>query len=274
MSSITSGRVSANSAVSSSSDSAVALAGALDRRRSQIAPDRALVGAPGATARDEAPVLRLHDVEHALLHPLRVHVLRVDTQALGERVALRLELLAHACGARGRRARARCGRRWPRGRPGRWRPPRRAAATRSERFGGICTPTSGISRRDSWTRATMSSRVTLGGPGRHGLLLGQGRVRGIAVTVLGGVGDLRRLAPVVVRVRHEVLEDHLLDVAVLGLNRGQGLERGDAILQALPDPHEDAAGERDLQLAGCTDGVEPHVGVLGRASPGAPRGRG
>ena len=67
MSSIASGRVSANSAVSSSALSHCAVARPLDRARHEVAADRA--AAPPATRaapRDERPVLRLDDVEHAL----------------------------------------------------------------------------------------------------------------------------------------------------------------------------------------------------------------
>ena len=62
--------------------------------------------------------------------------------------------------------------------------------------------------------------------------------------------DLRRLAAVVALVGHEVLEDHLLDVPVLGVHLGERLERRDALLLGLADADEDAARERDLQLAG------------------------
>ena len=54
-----------------------------------------LLAAPRAAPRDEAPVLELDHVEHALLEPLGVHVLRVHAEPLGERVAARRELLAH-----------------------------------------------------------------------------------------------------------------------------------------------------------------------------------
>ena len=57
-------------------------------------------GAAGAAARDEAPVLELDQVEDALLHPLRVHVLRVDAEPLGQRHAARLEAGADLLRAR------------------------------------------------------------------------------------------------------------------------------------------------------------------------------
>jgi hypothetical protein len=65
-------------------------------------------------------------------------------------------------------------------------------------------------------------------------------------------------------VRHEVLEDHLLEVAVLGVHGRERLERGDPLLRRLPDPDQDAARERDAQLAGGADRVEADARVLGR----------
>ena len=78
------------------------------------------------------------------------------------------------------------------------------------------------------------------------------------------LGDLRRLLAVVAAVRHEVLEDHLLEVPVLGVQGGERLERLDAILLGLPDPHEDAARERDAELPGGADRLEPQRRVLRR----------
>ena len=66
-----------------------------DRARHQVAADLPLLAAAGAAARDEAPVARLDHVEHALLDPAGVHVLRIHAEALGEGVAARRELLAH-----------------------------------------------------------------------------------------------------------------------------------------------------------------------------------
>src|SRR3954469_19093485 len=109
ISSTTSGRVSEKSAVSSSSLSsspprpfsiargAISAEGGRPRRRG-----RALRAAPRAAPRDEAPVLELHHVEDALLHPLGIEVLRVGAEALGEGVAARRQLLAHLVRARER----------------------------------------------------------------------------------------------------------------------------------------------------------------------------
>ena len=73
----------------------------------------------------------------------------------------------------------------------------------------------------------------------------------------GLVGDLGDLAPVVARVRHEVLEDHLLDVAVARVHGGERLERGDALVLGLADADQDAARERDPQLARRLDRRQP-----------------
>ena len=98
----------------------------------------------------------------------------------------------------------------------------------------------------------------LGGPG--GQRLG-GPSRAIALRLLG---DLGGLLAVVAPVRHEVLQDHLLEMPVLGVHRGERLERLDAVLLGLPDPDEDAAGERDAQLPGGADRLEPQRRILGR----------
>ena len=81
---------------------ALAVAPARDRAGHEIRADRARLGAPRAAARDEAPVLRLDDVEHALRDPLRVDVARVDAQALGQRHAVLRQALAHLVGRRER----------------------------------------------------------------------------------------------------------------------------------------------------------------------------
>ncbi len=55
--------------------------------RRQPGVERLLAPPPRPAPRDEAPVLQLDHVEDPLLHPLRVHVLRVDAEPLGQRVA-------------------------------------------------------------------------------------------------------------------------------------------------------------------------------------------
>ena len=80
------------------------------------------------------------------------------------------------------------------------------------------------------------------------------------------VGDLGRLGAVVARVRHEVLQDHLLEVAVLAVDLRERIESGHALLGRLSDADQDAARERDAQLAGRPDRVEPRGRVLRRRS--------
>src|SRR5215210_9548060 len=63
--------------------------------------------------------------------------------------------------------------------------------------------------------------------------------------------------------RDEVLEDDLLDMAVLGVARRDRLERVDPLLRALPDSDQDAGRERDLELARETHRLESSLGVLG-----------
>src|ERR1700750_2107601 len=132
----------------------------------------------------------------------------------------------------------------------------------SARFGGTWMPTPGRSRLASRTSRTMSStergqdRLASrhepdhvldrdgAGPRR------QVAVRGVAdagppVALGRAGGDLRRLLAVIPPVRHEVLEDDLLDV-VEPLER---LQRGDPVVLGLADADEDAAGERDPQVA-------------------------
>ena len=79
----------------------------------------------------------------------------------------------------------------------------------------------------------------------------------------GLVGDVGDLGAVIARMGDEVLEDHLLDVPVGSLHLGDGLERGDPLLLALADPDEDPGRERDLELTGDADRLQPLGGVLG-----------
>ena len=73
------------------------------------------------------------------------------------------------------------------------------------------------------------------------------------------VGDLGDLPPVVAGVRDEVLQDHLLEVAVARMDLGQRFERGDPLLLGLADADQDPAGERDPQLAGGLDRRQPRL---------------
>ena len=96
------------------------------------------------------------------------------------------------------------------------RPPRSVAPSstsgshQSERFGGIWTPTSGISRR-----ALAHERAHVVQRDLAFAQRGSGERLAVRVGALRLVGDLGRLGAVVARVGHEVLEDHLLEVAVL-----------------------------------------------------------
>ncbi len=95
ISSITSGRVSANSAVSSSSLSSSPSRPLAIASRGQPGVEVLLAPPPGPAPRDEAPVLQLDHVEDPLLHPLGVHVLRIDAEPLGQRIAPGRQLLPH-----------------------------------------------------------------------------------------------------------------------------------------------------------------------------------
>jgi hypothetical protein len=67
-------------------------------------------------------------------------------------------------------------------------------------------------------------------------------------------------------VRDEVLEDHLLDVAELAVQRGERLQRGDPLLLGLADSHQDPAGEWDPQLPGGADAGQPARWMLARGA--------
>ena len=232
-SSIASGRVSANSAVSSSSVSALALAPAGDRAGHEVGADRAGLGAPRAAARDEAPVLRLDDVEHALRHPLGVDVARVDAQALGQRHAVLRQALADLVG-RGERVLGRdvvaVG--------------AQAAEVGGARGDELGPPVGEVGRH---LDADVGHQpVRLGHEALHVLDPDRRRpLRQVAVRRVGQArapealgrlrGDLGGLLAVVAAVRDEVLQDDLLQVPVLGVHGGQGLERGHPVVLGLAD---------------------------------------
>ena len=67
--------------------------------------------------------------------------------------------------------------------------------------------------------------------------------------------------------RAEVLDDDLLHVAVLLAERLQREQRLDPLLARLADPDEDPARERDRELAGEPDRLEPPRGNLVRRGP-------
>ncbi len=66
--------------------------------------------------------------------------------------------------------------------------------------------------------------------------------------------------------RDEVLQDHLLQVSVLGVHLGQRLQRGQTLLRALADADQDPAREGDLQLARGPDRLQPSCRMLGRGA--------
>ena len=212
MSSIASGRVSANSAVSSSASSAPpararAIVSGAQRALRPVRPAR-------AAPRDEAPEARLDHVEHALRDPLRVDVPRVDAQPLGQRHPVRREPLAHLVRRRervlGRDVVAVGAQPAEVGRARR----RRAAATSPRGSAGPGCRRPGISRRASPTSRSMSSTVT--GVDHAGAQHRRDSVQAGAPVALRRLrGDLRRLLAVVAAVRDEVLEDDLLQVPEL-----------------------------------------------------------
>ena len=271
-SSMASGRVSANSAVSSS----------LSRERPsrpfaiapghQVASDRALFAPSRAAPRDEAPVARLDDVEHTLLEPLGADVLRVDAQALGERDPVLRQPLASVRG-RGERVLGRdvvavgaqaaeVG--GPRGHQ--LRPPVREVGRHLHADVGHQPPR----LRDQALHLLDAHR---GGPLRQ-LLMGGVGDPGAPVALRRLRGDLRRLLAVVGAMGDEVLEDDLLEVAVLGVDRGQRLQRRDPVLLALADADEDPAGEGDRAAPRPRESCPAGARGAWWATPGGRRGRG
>ena len=86
-----------------------------------------------------------------------------------------------------------------------------------------------------------------------------------APVALGRLGrDLGGLLAVVAVVRDEVLQDHLLQMPVLGVHRRERLQRCDPVLLRLADADEDSARERDPQLAGVADRLQAQRRVLRR----------
>ena len=73
-----------------------------------------------------------------------------------------------------------------------------------------------------------------------------------------------------VRLGAEVLDDHLADVPVLVVERPQGEQGVEPLVPGLADADQDAARERDRELAGQPDRLEPHGGHLVRRRPVRP----
>ena len=185
-----------------------------DRARRDVVGDRHL-GAPArAAARDERPVAALDHVEHRLRDPLRVDVLRVHAQPLGQREPVRAQPLADLRRRRervlGRDVVAVRAQPAEVGRAG----ARPAPATSPTGSAGPGCRRPGISRRASRDQPlhVLDRHRRRPTPARRSC--GPSDDPGAPVLAGRRVGDLRRLAPVVALVRDEVLEDHLLDVAV------------------------------------------------------------
>jgi hypothetical protein len=243
----------------------LATATALDGARCELGVDLALLAPARATTRDEAPVLELDHVEHPLLDPFRRQVLRVRAQALGQRVAPRGQLLAHLMRA-GERLLGRdvvaVG--------------RQPAEVRGPVVDQVRPPVGEIGRdldpHAGHQPAALPHELShvferdRRGPVGHRLLVSQRRAVSLPSLSRRLIGDLGDLAPVVPGVWDEVLEDHLLEVSVLALDFGEGLQSGNALGRRLPYPHQDPARERDPQLARGPDRLQASLGVLGRRS--------
>ena len=274
----------------------------LDRAAHQVRVDRALLpadrtrGVSRSSPRDERPVLRLDRVQHSPRDPLGVDVLRVHAQALGKREAVPLQASAHA--VRGGEGVLRRDvipvRREPSevGCPGghELRPPVREVRGDLDAHVRHQPPR----LRDQalhvldlhWTRARLcpigqrQSRMQ-GRAGRVAVEVIRAQARRALIRVGGapvGVGgapihpirprgllrDHGRLLAVVALVGHEVLQDHLLDVPILGVYRRDRLKRRHPLLLALADPHQDPRGERDLELPRRADRLQAPLRVLGR----------
>jgi hypothetical protein len=219
--------------------------------------------APRAAARDEAPVLGLDDVEHALGDPVGVDVARVDAQALGQRHAVGRQALADLV-RRGERV------------LGRDVVAVGAQAAQVGRAGvhELRPPVGQVGRhldanvRHEPSRLRHQPLHVLDADRRRPLRqVDDGAPTHVGQTGaperLGRVGgDLRRLLAVVAAVGNEVLQDHLLQVPVLRVHRGQRLQRGHAVVLALADANQDPARERDAQLAGLGVHAQAHLGIL------------
>ncbi len=245
------------------------LARALDRAGQQRGADRrGRIGAARAAARDEAPVGDLDRVHHRLGDPFAVDVLRIHAQALGQRDAVSLQALAHLMG----RGKGMLGRdviavgRQPaevaRARRDQRRPPvgevrrhldahvgHQAAGVRDQRL-HVLDPDRPVAPERPVRRRELGALA--------------GCDAGSPVLLRGGVGDRGRLAAVVALMRDEVLQDHLLDVAVALVQLGDRLKRRDPLGLGLADPDEDARGERDPQLAGRGDRLQAQPRMLAR----------
>ncbi len=87
---------------------------------------------------------------------------------------------------------------------------------------------------------------------------------GAPILARGLIGDLGGLFTVVALVGNKILQDHLLYVAVLGVRGRERFEGFDPLLLGLADPDEDAARERNPQLARHFDRLQAPRRVLRR----------
>ena len=233
-----------------------------DRLRRQPGFEPLLATPARSPPGDEAPVAELDHIQHPLLHPFGVHVLGIDAEALGQRVALRGQRLAQLVRARegvlggdvvavGREAAE------VRGAGGdELGPPVGEVRGHLDAHLGHQPPALGDQPLHVLDRH-------LAGPFGHRCRLPVGDPR-LPAASRRLVGDLGDLLTVVAPVGDEVLQDHLLDVPVARLHLGERLQRGDPLLLGLPDPDQDPARERDPQLAGCLDRRQPCLRVLAR----------
>ena len=115
----------------------IARASPLDRGRHQVAPDHAIRAPARPAPRDEAPVLQLDHVEHALLEPVRSPCTAGTRTAARSARSPSAGAASASCAATGTDARARCGPRSRTARPGRSPLPRPAGATSPRGWGGF-----------------------------------------------------------------------------------------------------------------------------------------
>jgi hypothetical protein len=217
---------------------------------------------------NEAPVLRLIDVEHALRDPRRVDVLRVD--AAGARSA-------RAVGGQRLRDLVRAGKgcsgeMWS---PLALRPPRSVAPA----------ATSSATSRRGWRdldadagHEPLPPRSGASCPRSSPSWPMRGTVRRrserrCASTARGPRSRCRRLLAVVAAVGDVVLQDHLLQVARARRARGQASSAAtrSSSLSPMPTRMPLVNGMRSSPAARIGPAAAP---VLGRASPGGRRGRG
>ena len=243
----------------------LAAAGALDRACGQVGTQReGWLAATGAPTGNEAPVAGGDGVKDRGGEPVGVDVGRVDAEALRDGDALVAQLAAHLVRRRKRLLR------------------RDVVAVGREpaEVGGPGADQLRPGAGEVWRHLDPHARK---GPGRVvdqplELLDGDsggpvGQVGGRSVSDSGGpetpgrlIGQVGYLEPVVGVVGHEVLEDHLLDMAMATVHAGERVQGGEAVGLVLPDPDEDPAGEGNPQLPGRLDHLQADGGALGRGT--------